>query len=170
MAGRAAIDRRSTAAGDVVGNMLSDAVDAQIGHELPGVVTLVGTQSFLVGTTELTGHCVACGAVGLVGEQQAAEVTLGTLLANGKGSTKALVTAGWRRVVVEAVDPLQKAVGGPGQQQGAINREVLRTQQRPDFRCCQQQLKELGHELLIQEPVTVLVPPARSACGRCKGE
>ena len=56
MAGRAAIDRRFTAASDVLGNVRSDAVDAQIGQELPGVVTLVGTPGLLVRTTERASH------------------------------------------------------------------------------------------------------------------
>jgi len=56
---------------------------------------------------------IACGAVGLVGEQQAAEVTFGSLLP-GSITSKSLTTAGWWRAVIEAVDPLQQAVGGPG--------------------------------------------------------
>jgi len=107
-----------------------DAADAQVGHELTGVVALVGAQGFLVRTTERTGHSqcrlalglacgladfadhhqavavlhdavpheaqecsdswgfleepglvVACGAVGLVGEQLAAEIALCTFRA-----------------------------------------------------------------------------------------
>ena len=33
-----------------------DAADAQIGHELAGVVTLVGTQGFMMRTLERSGH------------------------------------------------------------------------------------------------------------------
>jgi hypothetical protein len=33
---------------------------------------------------------------------------------------------------------------------------VLRTQQGLDLRCCQEEFEELGHELLVQEPVTDL--------------
>jgi hypothetical protein len=46
-------------------------------------------------------------------------------------------------------------VGGPGPQQGADDGEVLRAQQWLDLRCGQQQLQELGHELLIEQTVTV---------------
>jgi hypothetical protein len=47
---------------------------------------------------------------------------------------------------------------------------MLIAEQRLDLRCRHQLLQELPHHLVIEEPLTVLVPPARSACGRCKGE
>lgn len=61
-------------------------------------------------------------------------------------------------------------MGCPGLQQGAIHGEVLVAEQGLDLRCPHQLLQKPAHDLLVQQPVTVLVPPARSACGRCKGE
>ena len=47
-------------------------------------------------------------------------------------------------------------MGGPGLQQGAIHREVLVAEQRLDLRCRHQLLEEAAHDLLIEEPLTVL--------------
>ena len=58
------------------------------------------------GFLEQPGLVVACGAVGLVGEQQAAEVAFGALLASGCSTTKTIATTGWRRPVVKTIDPL----------------------------------------------------------------
>ena len=132
-----------------------DAIDSQVGHELPGVVALVATQGFLVRATERTGHPqlgfslrpagglaaftgdhqafavlhdavpqeaqesagarslleqtgfpIACGAVGLVGEQQAAEVTLGTLL-SAACLAKSFANTGRLWDIIQPIDPLQ---------------------------------------------------------------
>ncbi len=61
-------------------------------------------------------------------------------------------------------------MGRPGLQQGAIHGKVLIAEQRLDLRGGHQLLQEAPHHLVIEEPISVLVPPARSACGRCKGE
>ena len=47
-------------------------------------------------------------------------------------------------------------MGGPGLQQGAINREVLIAEQRLDLRCTHQLLQELPNHLVIEEPLPVL--------------
>ena len=103
---------------------------------------------------EQTGLSIAGGTVGLVREQQTAEVAFGALLAGG-GAAESLATTGWWRSVVQTIDALQRAVGGPSPQQGAIDREVLLTQQRLDLRRRQQQFQELGHELLVEKPIAV---------------
>ncbi len=97
----------------------------------------------------------------LVGKQHATEVAFGTLLASWGAAAKPFATTEWRQVKINSIDPLQRAVGSPSLQQGAIHREVLRTQQRLDFRGCQQEFEELGYKLLVQESVTVL-----GECGR----
>ena len=58
----------------------------------------------------------------------------------------------------------------PGLQQGAIPGEVFVAEQRLDLRCPHQLVQKPAHDLLVQQPVAVLVPPARSAYGRGKGE
>lgn len=49
---------------------------------------------------------IGAGAMGLVGEQQAAEVTFGTFLVWGFRS-KSITTTGLKWVIVEAIDPLK---------------------------------------------------------------
>ena len=64
------------------------------------------------------------------------------------------------------IDPLQRGMRRPGQQQGAIHREVLVTEQRLDLRCAHQLLQEfpqgppahsasLRKHLVIEEPLSV---------------
>ncbi len=125
--------------------VLHEAV-AQVAEERPGAR----------GLAKQPGLRVGAGAVGLVGEQQAAEITLGSLLALAISRSKPFASTGRWRIVVASVDPLQRAMGGPGPQQGAVNGEVLRAQQRLDLRCGKQQLQKLGHELLVEQPVPVL--------------
>ena len=200
----ASVDRGAAAALDVLRHMRRDAGKADVGHEIPGVVALVGCQRLLVCTRERTGHpqrrlppaiaircChltshhqavavlhqampqvaeerpgatglaeqpgfpIAAGAVGLVGEQQAAEISLGTRLLLTCSSAESVAATGGSRLIITPVDPLQRAVGGPGPQQGAIQREVLAAQQRLNLRSSQKQLQKLGHELLVEQPVTV---------------
>ena len=56
MTGSAAINCRSTAAIAVLSHMGCDPTDAQVGHEIPGVVDLVGTKRFLMRPPERTHH------------------------------------------------------------------------------------------------------------------
>ncbi len=53
------------------------------------------------------------------------------------------------------VDPLQRSMGGPGLQQGAIHREVHIAQQRLDLWRRHHLVEEALHELLIEQPITV---------------
>ena len=62
--------------------------------------------------------------MGLVGKQQAAEVTFGTFITRGIAA-KSLTTTGRRWFIVEAIDPLQGTVGRPGPQEGAMDGEML---------------------------------------------
>jgi hypothetical protein len=78
---------------------------------------------------------IRAGAMGLVAELDAAEISFRPLPA-GLWSTKALARARWRRRrIVLPIDSLQRGMGRPGLQQGAIHREVLIAEQRLDFRC-----------------------------------
>ena len=74
---------------------------------------------------EQTGLSIAGGTVGLVREQQPAEVAFGALLATGSATAKSVATTGRWRSVVQTINALQRAVGGPSPQQGAIHGEVL---------------------------------------------
>ena len=47
-------------------------------------------------------------------------------------------------------------MGGPGLQQGAIQREVLVAEQRLDLGSTHQLLQEAAHHLIIEEPLSVL--------------
>jgi hypothetical protein len=89
-------------------------------------------------------------------EQQRAEVAFGTFLATASATAKSVANTGWWRSIVQTIDALQRAVRGPSPKKSAIDREVLRTKQRLDLRRRQQQFQELGHELLVEQPITVL--------------
>ncbi len=61
--------------------MRRDATDAQVSHELPGVVSLIGSEGFLVGTLERSGHpdrgfsfSSACGLTDFAGHRQSIAV------------------------------------------------------------------------------------------------
>lgn len=83
-------------------------------------------------------------------------MTFGFHLVLGRSGAKTMAATGRWWIVIRPVDPLQRAVGRPGPQQGSIDREVFRAQQRLDLWRLQQELLKLGHELLIQQPITVL--------------
>ncbi len=91
---------------------------AQVAEVGPGAVRF----------SEQPGLPVAAGAMGLVGEQQTAEVASGSLLALAISSSKPIATTGRWRIVVGPIDPLQRAMGRPDPQQGVIDRELLRAQ------------------------------------------
>jgi len=56
MTGGAGINRRTGASLDVLSDMGRDANDAQVSHELPGVVTLVGSEGVLMRIIERLSH------------------------------------------------------------------------------------------------------------------
>lgn len=120
--------------------VLHEAVP-QVAEERPGAVRLA----------EQPGLAVQAGTVALIGEQQAAEVALGSLCLLVCCPAGSPAATGWRRIVVTPVDPLQRAVEGPGPQQDAIHREVLAAQQRPDVQRGQQEFEELRHQHLVEQ-------------------
>jgi hypothetical protein len=64
---------------------------------------ITDARSFL----EQPGLTITAGSVGLVGEQQAAEVAFGSSPTSIARASKTLATAGWWRAVVEPIYPLQ---------------------------------------------------------------
>lgn len=65
------------------------------------------------GVVEQMRFSVTAGAVGVLGDQLAPEIPLGSLLSLGWHRAKAVATQGWWRIVVGPIDPLQGAVRRP---------------------------------------------------------
>lgn len=64
------------------------------------------------GVLEQSGLSIVFRSVGLVGEQQAAEIALGSGLVSSSKPTKNQASTGRLRIVVDSVDPFQRAMGG----------------------------------------------------------
>ena len=77
-------------------------------------------------------------------------------LALARIRSEPIATNGRWRIVISPINPFQGAVGDPGPQQSAIVRDVLRAQQRLDFRRGHQKFQEAGRGLFVELSLAIL--------------